>query len=521
MSRKVIVRFAPSPTGALHIGGVRTALYNYLFAKKHGGDFILRIEDTDAERTVSGAEEYIIESLKWAGISPDKGYGFPGTSSVKYNPLYKQSERNKLGIYTEHIKKLVEDGNAYYAFDTKEELDALRNDVAEKRKAGVKVREFSYGVFTREKLNNSLSMTPDEIKAKIDSGIPFVIRLKMPKDVEIKFVDLIRGPVTVKSHTIDDKVIFKSDGLPTYHLANVVDDHLMDISHVIRGEEWLPSAPLHVMLYKMLGWESTMPEFAHLPLIMGPNGKLSKRDGDTLGFPVYPLKWTDPKTSETSSGYRESGFLPSAFNNMIAFLGWNPGGTDEIFSMDEMIDKFSLDRIGKSGAKFDLKKANWFNHQHMLRADNKVLAQMWIDSGDLVNGVMKEGKVVPKIDDFEYVASVCGLLKEKVSDVNKFWESGKYFFVTPNPTLGNEHSPFLAEMISNITKDETFNHDSLRASFDAAVKASSVDAREAGMILRVAVTGMKVGPPLFDAMALIGKNESLNRIASNVVVNHE
>jgi len=519
MSRKVRVRFAPSPTGPLHMGGVRTALYNYLFAKKHGGDFILRIEDTDKDRFVPGAEAYIIEALNWCGITPNEG--IDGNSVLD---TYKQSKRNEAGIYNPYVAKLIAEGNAYYAFDTKEDLDALRTSVSEKRKAGLKVREFAYGVFTRELLNNSLNMTADELKARLDAGIPYVIRLKMPKEVEIKFVDLIRGAVTVKSHTIDDKVIFKSDGLPTYHLANVVDDHLMDISHVIRGEEWLPSAPLHVMLYKMLGWEDTMPEFAHLPLIMGPSGKLSKRDGDTLGFPVYPLKYTDPKTSETSSGYRENGFLPSAFNNMVAFLGWNPGGTDEVFTMDEMIDKFSLDRVGKSGAKFDLKKANWFNHQHMMKSDNDDLAKLWISNGGLYNGAMgvwSTDATKQRVDSFEYVSKVCGLLKEKVSNINDFWNSGKYFFIAPEPSLGTEHSSFLAEVIANITKDEVFNHDSLRAVFDASVKATGVDAREAGMVLRIAVTGMKVGPPLFDAMELIGKNESINRIASNVVVNHE
>lgn len=532
MSRKVRVRFAPSPTGALHMGGVRTALYNYLFAKKHGGDFILRIEDTDKDRFVPGAEEYIVEALKWCGIEPNEGVGFMGTHKetdqggvdhdIPNDLMYRQSYRNSMAVYDPFIKKLLEEGNAYYAFDTKESLDYLRNDIAEKRKAGLKVREFSYGVFTRDNLVNSLRLSEEDVKAKIDSGVPYVVRLKMPKDVEIKFVDLIRGNVSVKSHTIDDKVIFKSDGLPTYHLANVVDDHLMDISHVIRGEEWLPSAPLHIMLYKMLGWEDTMPEFIHLPLIMGPNGKLSKRDGDALGFPVFPLKWTDPKTKETSSGYRENGFMPEAFNNMIAFLGWNPGGTEEILSMDEMIDKFSFSKVGKSGAKFDLKKANWFNHQHMKKATNEALAKMWIESGNLVNGAMNECKISsPNIDSFEYLAKVCGLLKEKVSNIHEFWNSGKYFFVTPDPSVGIENTPFLAEVITNVSKDEVFNHDSLRAAFDVSVKESGIDAREAGMILRLAVTGMKVGPPLFDVMELIGKTESLNRIASNVVVNHE
>jgi len=302
---------------------------------------------------------------------------------------------------------------------------------------------------------------------------------------------------------------------------------MMDISHVIRGEEWLPSAPLHVMLYKYLGWADTMPEFAHLPLIMGPNGKLSKRDGDALGFPVFPLKWTDPKTGETSSGYRENGYMPEAFNNMIAFLGWNPGGTKEILSMAEMIESFSFEKVGKSGAKFDLKKAEWFNHQHMNKTNNTVLAKMWIESGNLIKNWQKDviekeiKKIDPRIDKFEYVCSVCGLLKEKVSNIHKFWESGKYFFVSPDSnSVEVEHAPLLLDMMVNMKADEIFTHDSLRASFDLAVKSSGEDARKAGMILRTAITGMSVGPPLFDVMELLGKEESIKRIVSAVKYEH-
>lgn len=516
MDKKVRVRFAPSPTGPLHIGGVRTALYNYLFAKKHGGDFILRIEDTDQSRLVSGATDYIIESLKWCGIEPNEGVGFgDGEEGIGGNYSYIQSERNAhFNMYKPSVDKLISEGKAYYAFDTPESIEAIKTSISEKRKAGTKLREFAYGVFTRDTLVNSLTLSADEVKRRLDAGDPYVVRIKMPKDVDINFVDLIRGSMSVKSHTIDDKVLWKSDGMPTYHLANIVDDHGMKISHVIRGEEWLPSAPLHVMLYKMLGWEDTMPEFAHLPLIMGPNGKLSKRDGDTLGFPVYPLKWVDPKTKEASSGYRENGFLPAAFNNMIAFLGWNPGGKEEILSMDDMIDKFSLSKVGKSGAKFDLRKAEWFNHQHMKNSDGRKLMDLWMPL------LKKETEFVGGFSP-SYITSVCDLLKEKVSNINDFWDSGKYFFVDPSPSLSAEHSSFLSEVISNITLDEEFSHDSIRYAFDKSVKAMNVDAREAGMILRIAVTGSKVGPPLFDAMALIGKNISLNRIASNVAVNHE
>jgi glutamyl-tRNA synthetase len=511
MDRKVRVRFAPSPTGPLHMGGVRTALYNYLFAKKHGGDFILRIEDTDTARTVPGAEEYIVEALKWCGIEPNEGVGAA---------MYKQSNRNALGVYKPYVDKLIEDGNAYYAFDTAESLDAIRNDILAKRKSGMKLREFSYGVFTRDGLVNSLNMSSDELKKRLDAGEPYVIRMKMPKDVEIRFHDLVRGWITVKSHTIDDKVLFKSDGMPTYHLANVVDDYLMDISHVVRGEEWLPSMPLHYMLWKYLGTTETgaadpkwrMPEYAHLPLIMGPNGKLSKRDGDTLGFPVYPLMWTDPVTKETSSGYRENGYMPAAFNNMVALLGWNPGGNVEIMSMDEMVEKFSFERIGKSGAKFDLKKADWVNHEHMKRASNEELADMWLKTPFMQHGFHFTR---------EYAASVCGLLKEKVSNINKFWEAGMYFFTPPrqyDKPVSADMIPFIKAFVQHpsfaIDAICEFTHNDIRTAFDDAVAASSVDAREAGKVLRLAVCGMPVGPPLFDVMALLGREDTMLRLVA-------
>lgn len=495
---KIRVRFGPSPTGAAHLGSMRTCLMNYLFAKQNNGDLILRIEDTDQKRFVPGAEEYIIESLKWAGIEPNEGVGFGNGPHAPY----KQSERNALGIYKPYVDKLVKEDNAYIAFDTELEIE-------EKKKLNGK-KPFAYSYHTRYSMKNSLTLSTEEVSSRIENGEPYVIRLKMPFNVDMEFTDLIRGKITSKSHNIDDKVLFKSNGTPSYHLANVVDDHLMEISHVIRGEEWITSMTTHLYLYKCLGWTDSMPEFAHLPLIMGPNGKLSKRDGDTLGFPVYPLKWTDPATGETSSGYKESGYLTSAFNNMIALLGWSPGNNVEIMSMDVMTELFSFEKVGKSGAKFDLKKAEWVNAQHMMITDNDLLALMWIDSGDIVSKIKHTGPTAPT---FEYIEKVCGLLKQKVSNISKFWDSGKYFFKAPTPTNVNaEDAPFLTDFISNIKANSIFNHDSLRESFNAAVKSSGKDARHAGMILRMVVTDIPVGPPLFDVMELLGMDESLKRI---------
>src|ERR1051326_4562104 len=355
MERRVRVRFAPSPTGPLHMGGVRTALYNYLFAKKNGGDFILRIEDTDQERVVPGAEEYIIESLKWCGIEPNEGVGF---GDGEYKP-YRQSERK--AMYRQFAEQLVKSGHAYYAFDTNEELDEAR------KKMEAAKSTFSYNAVTRQNMKNSLVFSEDETNKRIAAGEHYVIRIKIPRNEEVRLHDDIRGWVVVNTAQMDDKVLFKSDGMPTYHLANVVDDYTMKITHVIRGEEWLPSAPLHVLLYRYLGWENVMPEFAHLPLLLKPdgNGKLSKRDGDRLGFPVFPLQWQDTATGEKSSGYRESGYLPEAVVNLLAFLGWNPGTPQEIFSMNELVEAFTIDRISKHGAKFDQNKAKWYNQQYV------------------------------------------------------------------------------------------------------------------------------------------------------------
>jgi glutamyl-tRNA synthetase len=392
MSRRVRVRFAPSPTGPLHIGGVRTALFNYLFARKHNGDFILRIEDTDQGRYVSDAESYIMESLAWCGLhyseGPDKGGPFEP---------YRQSERN---VYRRFADTLLENGNAYYAFDTPEDLNSLRKEYESQGKL------FQYDASTRTGLNNSLSHTPEEVQALIDSKIPFVIRFKMPENEEVRVNDLIRGEVVFNTSLLDDKVLFKADGLPTYHLANVVDDYLMKISHVIRGEEWLPSLPLHVLLYKAFGWESEMPEFAHLPLILKPSGqgKLSKRDGDKLGFPVFPLQWTDPETGEISSGYRESGYFPEAVDNLLAFLGWNPGTERELFSLDDLVEAFSLERVGRSGSRFDPEKAKWYNQQYLKNHTDEELAL----------------RVMPFLEkkgikaDLNYLSRVISLVRERM-----------------------------------------------------------------------------------------------------------
>ena len=400
--KKVRVRFAPSPTGPLHMGGVRTALFNYLFAKKHGGDFLLRIEDTDQNRFVPGAEEYIIESLNWCGLIPDEGPGIGGECGP-----YRQSERKDL--YKKYADQLVTSGWAYYAFDTPEEIDALRKEAEEKKET------FSYGIGTRDKLNNSLNLPEDEVRQKIVNGDSFVVRFKMPEDTDVTEEDLIRGSVTFNTtKSLDDKVLFKSDGMPTYHLANVVDDHLMQISHVIRGEEWLPSMPLHVLLYKALGWEESRPRFAHLPLILKPvgKGKLSKRDGDKMGFPVFPLKWIDPEKGDVSRGYREDGYFPEAFINLLALLGWNPGTEQEFFTLKELSDLFSLDRVVKSGSRFDPEKAKWFNKHYFQQKSVEELSALF-------SPILREKEVIAPS---EKVNKVVAEIKERCEFVSDLWE---------------------------------------------------------------------------------------------------
>ena len=497
---EVRVRFAPSPTGPLHIGGVRTALYNYLFAKKHQGKIILRIEDTDQSRFVKGAENYIIESLNWCGIKFDESIINKGD----YGP-YRQSDRKE--IYREYAEKLIEEGNAYYAFDTSEELDEMRSRM---KKAGVPSPQ--YNSITRSSMKNSISLSEDEVKNRLNNDEKYVIRIKMPRNEEVKIHDVIRGWVVVNTNNMDDKVIFKSDGMPTYHLANVVDDYLMKISHVIRGEEWLPSAPLHVLLYKFLGWSKEMPKFAHLPLILKPdgNGKLSKRDGDRLGFPVFPIKWINPDNGDVSLGYKEQGYITEAFINMLSLLGWNPGTTQEIFSMNELIQSFSLDRVGKAGAKFDFDKTKWFNQQY-LRAKNKE------DLANELQIILKENNI--KMDD-KFVASVCNQLKERATFVKDMWLEGAYYFSAPTTydektirKKWKEDTPrFLSELKIRLEKISDFSSINIEIEFKKYLEDNDLGMGRLLPAFRLALTGMGMGPSLFDIASLLGKTETIMRM---------
>ena len=497
-SKNVRVRFAPSPTGPLHIGGVRTALYNYLFARNNNGTFVLRIEDTDQNRYVPGAEQYIMESLKWCGIEIDEGVEQGGSFAP-----YRQSERKC--IYKKYAEELIASGNAYYAFDTPEELDALRKKLEEE-----KAPNKSYSPFSRMKMKNSLTLSTEEVQRLLNSGEPYVVRFKMPENEDIHFSDIIRGEITVNTSSLDDKVLFKSDGMPTYHLANIVDDHLMEISHVIRGEEWLPSLPLHMMLYRAFGWES--PLFAHLPLILKPNGKgkLSKRDGDKGGFPVFPLEWKNPETGEVSSGYRESGYLPEAFINMLAFLGWNPGTEQEVFSMDELIETFSLERVGKAGARFDPEKAKWFNHQHLqMKPDKELLS--------LFQNVLKVKGIEAKDD---YVLKVLKLVKERVNFTNDLWEQADFFFIAPADydakmvkKRWKENTP---EILTNLIKDlqnvVDFNAVNLEKTIKEFLEKNELGMGQVMTALRLALVGSGRGPGVFEIMEVLGRDEVGRRV---------
>ncbi|MBQ9474462.1 MAG: glutamate--tRNA ligase [Bacteroidales bacterium] len=499
MNNEIRVRFAPSPTGPLHIGGVRTALYNYLFARQKGGKMILRIEDTDQTRFVPGAEQYIIEALTWLGIEFDEGVHIGGP----YGP-YRQSERKPL--YREYADQLLRDGHAYYAFDTPEELDARRKECETRKEV------FQYDCTTRTSMRNSLTLPADEVKRLIDSGTPYVVRFMFPDDTEITVDDLIRGRVTMNSRLLDDKVLFKSDGMPTYHLANIVDDHLMKISHVIRGEEWLPSAPLHVMLYKAFGWQDTMPQFAHLPLLLKPegNGKLSKRDGDRLGFPVFPLDWTDPKTGEQSSGYRERGYLPEAVVNMLALLGWNPGDDREMMSMNDLIQLFSIDHISKSGARFNVEKARWFNHEYLQKVSDTELARLF-EPQLQAHGVGASP---------DYVATVCGLMKERISFPSELWDTCHYFFVAPDSydpaAIKKRWKPGMTthmQKVIDILQSVPFEHDAIHhALIDEYITANGYNIGQIMNSLRLAVVGTTVGPDMITLMLTIGKEETISRV---------
>ena len=496
--KKIRVRFAPSPTGPLHIGGVRTALYNYLFAKKMGGKMILRIEDTDQNRFVDGAEKYIIDAFNWCGIKFDEGIVEGG----QFGP-YRQSERKEK--YKQFALDLVNSGHAYFAFDTTTELNDIRNKLEAEKKT------FVYNSITRKELKNSLNLNKSHVERLLSEHAPYVIRFKMPEQRDILLNDLIRGQIKINTEVLDDKILFKSDGMPTYHLANIIDDHLMEISHVIRGEEWLPSLPLHFLLYEAFGWET--PEFAHLPLLLKPegSGKLSKRDGDRLGFPVFPIEWKDQKSGEISKGYREEGYFQDAFINMLALLGWNPGTEQEIFRMRELIDIFSIDRVGKSGSKFDPEKAKWFNHQYLIRKDDEFLANQFIPilASKGINGF-----------DEQYVKQVVNLVKERCSFVNEFWDQSEFFFIAP--------ASFDQKAVKKRWKIDSYdNMLKLRKVLDEIVDFSSENTEslvkqwiedneyEMGSIMnafRLLVVGALKGPHLFDIIAMIGKKETLNRI---------
>ena len=497
--RKVRVRFAPSPTGPLHMGGVRTALFNYLFAKKLGGDFLLRIEDTDQNRFVPGAEEYIIESLNWCGLHFSEGPGAGG----KFGP-YRQSERKSL--YKKYADQLLESGWAYYAFDTPEELETIRLEAEKKGEV------FSYGIYTRRKLSNSLTLSKAEVEEKLNSGESYVVRFKMPEDTNVTENDIIRGEVTFNTSVLDDKVIFKADGMPTYHLANVVDDHLMEITHVIRGEEWLSSMPLHVLLYKAIGWENTKPRFAHLPLILKPvgKGKLSKRDGDKMGFPVFPLKWNDSETGETFHGYREDGYFPEAFINLLALLGWNPGTEQEFFSLEELSEIFSLERVVKSGSRFDPEKAKWFNKHYFQAKSVEELSELF-------KPVLKEKGVVASD---EKIIKVVAEIKERCQFVTELWEQSSFFFVVPESyDAKTVEKRWLAETPDQLTVIcevfegvETWEQPLIKEAFSNFMNEKGWNFGAIMNPLRLCLVGGNVGPDLFKICEILGKEETVSRI---------
>ncbi|MBO5538716.1 MAG: glutamate--tRNA ligase [Prevotella sp.] len=494
--RKVRVRFAPSPTGALHIGGVRTALYNYLFARKHGGDLVFRIEDTDSNRFVPGAEEYIIESFQWLGIKFDEGVSFGGN----YGP-YRQSERRD--IYKKYVQQLLDADKAYIAFDTPAELEQKRSEV----------QNFQYDAHTRMQMRNSLTMSAEEVQQAIADGEQYVVRFKVEPGREVHVCDMIRGEVVIKSDIIDDKVLYKSaDELPTYHLANIVDDHLMEISHVIRGEEWLPSAPLHVLLYEAFGWADTMPTFAHLPLLLKPEGKgkLSKRDGDRLGFPVFPLEWHDPKTGEVSSGYRESGYFPEAVLNFLALLGWNPGTEQELFSLDELVEAFDISRCSKAGAKFDYQKGIWFNHEYMLKKSNEEIANLFAPI--VANNGIDES--------MERITAVVGMMKDRVNFVKELWPLCSFFFIPPTTydektvkKRWKEDSPrVMSELAAVLEGLDDFSLAHQEEVVHAWVEAKGYKLGNVMNAWRLALVGEGKGPGMFDISAFLGKEETLRRM---------
>ncbi len=506
MSKNIRVRFAPSPTGPLHIGGVRTALYNYLFAKKHGGTFILRIEDTDQKRYVANAEKYIIKALNWSGIPYDEGIG----KEAGYGP-YRQSERKM--IYQKYAQQLVDTGWGYYAFDTAAALDIQRKNSEANKET------FIYNWHNREEMNNSLTLSKEEVDRRIATGDPYVIRFKTPKDELLVLQDLIRGEVKINTNILDDKVLYKSDGMPTYHLANIVDDHLMEISHVIRGEEWLPSMALHILLYRAFDWKA--PEFAHLPLLMKPvgKGKLSKRDGDKLGFPVFPLEYTDEKTGDVSRGYREDGYFPEAFINMLAFLGWNPGTEQELFKLEELVDAFSLERVSKSGAKFDLDKTKWYQHQYMQMADDEKLAK---DFQTLFKDELKEVGLHQQAHS--YVIQVVSSIKERATFVADLWDLGHYFFKAPDTfdpkatkKAWKEGTDILMQNVIEILEGiNDFTSKNIEENIKAWIQKNELGFGKVLMSFRLSLVGSMQGIHVFDIAAMIGKEETITRLRTAI-----
>ena len=497
--KKVRVRFAPSPTGGLHLGGVRTVLFNYLFARKHGGDFILRIEDTDQSRYVEGAEKYILDCLAWCGLNPDEG----PLNGGPFAP-YRQSERKE--SYRKYAEQLVKDGYAYYAFDTPAELEKQRQ----------KFPNFRYGHENRDTLNNSLNLSNDETQSLINQGIPYVIRIKVPVDENVHFLDMIRGDVSFDTNLVDDKVLLKADGMPTYHLAVVVDDYLMKISHAFRGEEWLPSAPIHILLWEYLGWKADMPNWVHLPLILKPegNGKLSKRDGDRLGFPVYAMNWKDPKSGDITRGFREMGYLPEAFVNMLALLGWNDGTEQEIFSMDELIEKFSIERISKAGAKFDFEKAKWFNHEYIKKSQVSSIKNQVLE-------ILKAKNI--QVQDNDYFDKVLEMVKERMVFLQDFWEQASFFFEQPanydlnavKPKWSEAKTKFFNQLIKkydSVKTSEGWESVQLESEFKSLAEELSIKPGELMLPFRIMLVGGKFGPGVFDIAVLLGKEETIERI---------
>ena len=505
MSKKVRVRFAPSPTGGLHLGGVRTVLYNYLFAKKQGGDFIVRIEDTDQSRYVAGAEEYIFDCLKWAGLEPDESPVHGGA----FGP-YRQSERKEL--YQKHAEQLVKDGHAYYAFDTPEELEKMRQDLKTEHNTSPQ-----YDHTIRMKMRNSLTLSADETQKLLTGATRRVIRIKMPEQETVSFRDLIRGEVHFDTSLVDDKVLLKADGMPTYHLAVVVDDHLMQISHAFRGEEWLPSAPVHILLWKYLFGLDNMPEWAHFPLILGPNGKLSKRDGSKFGFPVFAMNWTDPKTDELTAGFKEKGFLPEAFINLLALLGWNDGSEQEIFTKEELIEKFSIERVHSGGAKFDYEKAKWFNHEWIKKFE--------VEGLRLEVKKLLEGKGLSIASD-NMLDKVIGLVKDRCSLLTDFYDQSYFFFIAPKkwdigavkPKWNEEKKLFFAELIKNFELTADWQVAVLENNFKEITDGSGIKPGEVLLPFRIMLVGGKFGPGVFDIADVLGKEETISRIEKAISV---